>query len=69
MALRTQVVATGNDPISAAEVRLYNAEVALHDARGSHVDAWIMAAADRLHDAIVAYLRLAAAQGPGPISA
>ena len=36
---------------------LYEAEVALHIAHQSHVDAWIAAAADRLHDAVVEHLR------------
>lgn len=35
---------------------LYEAEVALHIAHQSHVDAWIAAAADRLHDAVVEHL-------------
>jgi len=35
--------------------RLYDAEVALHIARQSHVDAWIRAAADRLHEAVLAH--------------
>jgi len=35
---------------------LYNAECALHNARCSHVDAWITAASDRLHDAVAAHL-------------
>ncbi len=37
--------------------QLYEAEVALHIAHQSHVDAWIAAAADRLHDAVVEHLR------------
>jgi hypothetical protein len=36
---------------------LYEAEVALHEAHQSHVDVWIAAAADRLHDAVVEHLR------------
>jgi hypothetical protein len=31
---------------------LFRAELALHDAHQTHVDAWINAANDRLHDAI-----------------
>jgi hypothetical protein len=46
--------------VDVAAKRLYEAEVALHCARQSHVDAWIAAAADRLHDAIEAYLRVIA---------
>ena len=37
--------------------RMYDAEVALHYARQSHVDAWVEAAYRRLHDAIVAHSR------------
>ena len=35
---------------------LYRAELAVHDARQSQVDAWLQAASARLHDAIVAHL-------------
>jgi FAD synthase len=35
--------------------RLYDAEVALHIARQTGVDAWISAAYDRLHEAIAAH--------------
>ena len=41
--------------------RLYDAEVALHAAHSSKVDAWITAAADRLHEAIEAHLAAIAA--------
>jgi dTDP-D-glucose 4,6-dehydratase len=40
-----------------AECRMYDAECALHFAHQSHVDAWITAAADRLHEAITAHSR------------
>jgi len=40
-----------------AERRMYDAECALHFAHQSHVDAWITAAADRLHEAITAHSR------------
>lgn len=43
-------------PVDAAARRLYCAELALHDAHTTHEDAWIAAAADRLHEAIEAYL-------------
>ena len=36
--------------------RLYCAEVALHAARSSHVDAWINAANESLHVAVAAHL-------------
>jgi hypothetical protein len=44
---------------------LYDAEVALHIAHQTHVDAWITAAADRLHDALVEHLRAVEAAQPG----
>jgi len=37
-----------------AAARLYDSEVALHAAHQSHVDAWITAASDRLHEAVLA---------------
>jgi hypothetical protein len=42
--------------VKVAAGRLYDAETALHAARQTHVDAWIAAAGDRLHDAVSAYL-------------
>jgi hypothetical protein len=51
-----RTVATMNRDVDAAARRLYDAEVALHAAHASQVDAWIAAAADRLHDAIAAHL-------------
>jgi hypothetical protein len=44
------------DHVQTAACRLYDAETALHAARQTHVDAWIAAAGDRLHDAVSAYL-------------
>ncbi|MDT4934290.1 MAG: hypothetical protein QOK11_2182, partial [Pseudonocardiales bacterium] len=41
--------------ICIAERCLYDAEVALHIAHQTQVDEWIAAAAERLHDAIVAH--------------
>ena len=43
-------------PVQSATQRLHRAEVALHDAHTTHVDAWITAAADRLHEAVENYL-------------
>jgi hypothetical protein len=40
---------------------LYRAELAVHDAHQSHVDAWIGAAHDRLHVAVGRYLAAEAA--------
>jgi hypothetical protein len=42
--------------VRAAAAHVYDAECALHAARQAHVDAWIAAAADRLHAAIVVHL-------------
>ncbi|MDQ1749690.1 MAG: hypothetical protein QOE71_746 [Pseudonocardiales bacterium] len=39
-----------------AAYALYEAELALHDAHQSHVDAWIQAASEHLHLAVVAHL-------------
>jgi hypothetical protein len=39
--------------------RLYDAEIALHHARQTDVDAWIAAAYDRLHQAVEAYVAAA----------
>jgi len=52
--------------ISEAARRLYDAEIALHIARQTGVGAWIIAAYDRLHEAIVAHN---AALAPAPIPA
>jgi hypothetical protein len=41
--------------VEAATRRLYDAECALHVAHQTGVDQWVNAAADRLHEAIVAY--------------
>ena len=49
--------------VDVAARRLYDAETALHTAHTSHVDAWIAAAADRLHEALEAYLTAVAAAG------
>ena len=45
----------------AAAHALYRAELAVHDAHQTHVDRWIGAAHDRLHDAIGRYLAAEAA--------
>jgi hypothetical protein len=51
--------------ISEAARRLYDAEIALHIARQTGVGAWISAAYDRLHEAVVAHN---AAITPVPLS-
>jgi hypothetical protein len=45
------------DRVQDAAKRLNDAEAALHAARQSRVDAWILAAYDRLHEACEAYRR------------
>jgi hypothetical protein len=42
--------------VRAAAAHVYDAECALHAARQAHVDAWIAAASDKLHAAIVEHL-------------
>jgi hypothetical protein len=44
-----------DEQAASAAVSLHRAELALHDARQTGVDAWISAAADRLHEAVLAY--------------
>lgn len=46
-----------DDRQAAAAGQLHRAELALHDAHQTHVDAWIKAATNRLHDAVVRYLQ------------
>jgi hypothetical protein len=48
------------DRLRAAAGRVYDAECALHQARQSHVDAWVTAAADKLHLAVGEYLAVVA---------
>ena len=55
------MISTATATIDTAS-RLYDAEVALHAAHTSHVDAWIAAAADRLHEAVQAHLAAVAAE-------
>lgn len=44
------------DRIQATAGLLYDAECALHVAHQTHVDAWITAASDRLHQAVADHL-------------
>jgi hypothetical protein len=61
------IVAPSLDPTSLerrvadAARRLYDAEVALHNAHQTRVDAWISAASDKLHEAIETHLAASAA--------
>ena len=63
----TAVVATldctAEDRVETAARRLYDAEVALHTARQTHVDQWISAAYDRLHEAVTNYRFAVAVRG------
>ena len=43
--------------VEEAALRLYDAEIALHIAHQTAVDEWIAAAADGLHEAILAHER------------
>jgi hypothetical protein len=45
-----------DDRVALTAHRVYDAECVLHTARQSHIDEWILAASDRLHDALVDYL-------------
>jgi hypothetical protein len=46
---------TSATQVEEAARRLYDAEIALHIAHQAAVDEWITAAADRLHEAILAH--------------
>ena len=48
---------TSETDVEAAARRLYDAEIALHVAHQTAVDAWIAAAADGLHEAVLAHER------------
>jgi hypothetical protein len=61
----TSTVKTLDLEIEQAARRLYDAEVALHIARQSGVDAWVKAAADRLHEAIISHRALEQEWTPG----
>ena len=47
---------TASPRVAVTAQHLYDAECALHDAHQSHVDEWIAAASNRLHDAVVDHL-------------
>jgi hypothetical protein len=58
---RIHGIGTPPDPenesrVTLAARHLYEAELALHDAHLSHVEAWIVAASDKLHQAVVEHL-------------
>jgi hypothetical protein len=67
----TTHVTGANRPEPLAEYRdataeLYRSELALHDAHQSGVDAWVAAAGDHLHAALLRHYRAQAALG-GPL--
>jgi hypothetical protein len=55
-------VVTAQERVAAAADAMYRAELALHDAFQAHVDAWVAAAYDRLHEAIAEHLAAVADQ-------
>jgi hypothetical protein len=63
---RASESAQAQDPVHSAADLLYAAECAFHDAHHTHVDAWIKAAADKLHDAIAVHLAAVAASNCSP---
>lgn len=54
-----------SNPGTDTACHLYDAEYALHAAHQSHVDAWITAASQKLHQAVVEHIAATAAQN-GP---
>jgi hypothetical protein len=54
-----------SDDVGDAARRLFDAETALHAARQTHVDRWVTAASNKLHEAVVAYVAALAASGRG----
>ena len=52
--------ASTRSDVDACACDLYDAECALHAAHQSGVEAWITAAAEKLHQAVEAYLRVVA---------
>jgi hypothetical protein len=53
IAVTTLDARSAEDRVSAAALLLYEAECALHIARHSDIDAWVAAAYDRLHEAVL----------------
>jgi phytoene/squalene synthetase len=72
---RKDIAAATLDPstiesrVADAARRLYDAEIALHHAHQSHVDAWINAASAKLHGAVEAHMAaLAETTGRNPVN-
>ncbi|MDT4938718.1 MAG: hypothetical protein QOG80_2389 [Pseudonocardiales bacterium] len=57
------------DEYEASCLDLYRSELALHDAHQTHVDRWIEAAADRLHQAVLRHEAAAVLVGARGVSA
>jgi hypothetical protein len=57
----TALDSTAENRVDIAARRMYDAEVALHIARQTHVDAWVSAACDRLHEAVLQHAAALAA--------
>ncbi len=53
---------SGSDRVYAAARRLYDAECALHVAHQTRVDGWIVAAYQKLHEAVAEHLAAVAEQ-------
>jgi hypothetical protein len=47
---------TDTDRVDVAARHMYEAELALHDAHQTHIDGWIAAAGERLHQAVTEHL-------------
>lgn len=52
----TTLAAPVEDRVAIAARHMYEAEITLHAARQAHIDTWIAAASDKLHQAIVEHL-------------
>jgi hypothetical protein len=62
----TTVSDQAQDRVHSAADFLYAAECAFHDAHQTQIDAWIKAAADKLHNAIAAHLAAIADSNSSP---
>lgn len=65
MTLNTPRPSTASERVSAAAIRMYDAEFALHAARQTEVDAWIVAAYSKLHAAITDHTAALTESAPG----
>jgi hypothetical protein len=65
MTLNTRRPSSTSDRVTAAAIRMYEAEFALHAARQTEVDAWIVAAYGKLHAAIADHTAALHESAPG----